>query len=484
MSNEAIKIKCTARIKGEERYVTTLHAQIGVGNFWPLVTVQTHPAKDAENEAIQIATSDVAMEMGEIQNKIFESRTEPDCEIEVSCEGDDSAGEFKFKGFLTGGSYGFSAGNVEKEEQAIPEYALVSTLTYSIYKQGVAFRTPLKPNFESSFTEFIKQCCEELEKNWHEDPKAQQEINKAVAQKQHEMNQKVKKYWEELLKASDGDEKFGWQEAATVLSNKAKGGDVKLRQRVMDILLGVDGPFESTIMQIAEEFQLMYVPQWDKIGYFMNKWNLIANAEDLELDIVSMNCSGSNGMSLFPIKYVAVVPPQGPKYRKTENASNFIVYPEEGLKEGGSMLRSHGPLWINSFTAMQKADKEGKKPERREKKCDVSQAKEGPKKTADEAKSAYQTTYDVFEKWAQAEYIYQALSGSNASVVTTLNFNVEVGKTYNVKTKTSGMELFVGVLVNIQHNISTGNGKNPQAMTQLTFSPVMFSGFKMPGAKE
>ncbi len=482
MSDQAIKIKCTAKIKGEERYVTTLHANIGVGGFWPIVTVQTHPKKDAENEAVKLSTSEVAQEMGEIQNKIFESRSSPDCEINVNLEGDDEAGSFEFKGFLTGGSYEFAAGNVGKEEQAIPEYALVSTLTYSIYKQGTKFNAPVKPDFESSFTEFIKQCCEELEKNWKEDPKAQQELNKAVAQKQHEMNQKVKQYWEQLLQESDGDDKFGWQEASEVLSNKKKGGDVKLRQRIMDILLGVDGPFESTIMQIAEEFQLVYIPQWDKIGMFKNKYNLMKDPEDLEVDIIQLHCTGSNGMSLFPIKYVAVVPPQGQRYNDKKQASNFIAYPEEGMKEGGSMLRSHGPLWIAPFTAVQKMAKDGKTAPRREKECDPNKAKEGPQEAADDAKSANEKIYDIFKKWAQADYVFQALSGSQATVCIPLNFNIELGKGYVVKTKKDSTELFTGMLTNIQHTITTGNGKNPQAMTQLTFSNVCFPGFTLPGA--
>lgn len=482
MSEKAIKINCKAKVNGEDCYVTSLYANISINTFWPYVRLQTHPKKDAEQQAVKLSTADVAEEQGKIQKKIFQERTSSDCEINVSLDGDDSAGTFNFKGYLTGGAYEFSAGTVDKESQAVPEYALVSILNYSVYKQNVAWRQDLEPTFEDSFTDFIKQCGQKLMENWNENQESQSELEHEIANKQHELNQKAKQYWEQLLQDSDGEDKFGWEDAAEAMKDPAVGDD-KLRQRVMYVLQNVNGPFETTIMQMAEEFQLTYVPQWDKIGYYLNNYNIMKNPEELSLDIVSMSCQGSNGMSLFPIKYVAVVPPQQSQYRQEGQPASYIVYPEEGLKEGGSMLRSSGPLWIDGSMATQEMDEEGEEPERRKKECDPDSVDEGPESAAEDEKTAGELVYDVCQKWAQAEYTYQALSGSNAKIVTTVNFKAELGKCYRVKSKKGG-ELFTGQLAIIEHSISTGDGRNPQAMTQLSFTNVCFPGFQLPGVDQ
>lgn len=484
-AEKAIKVKCTAKIAGEERYVTAFQANIGVNFFWPVVSIETHPKKDAESTGIKLGSSDITQEMGKTQKKIFEERQQPDCEVSVSLEGDSSAGNFNFKGFLVGDKFDFSAGNVRKVSQIIPEYALISTLGYSIYKQHVIRRNkPDKPKLKGSLTDFIKQAAEELMKGWQENKNNETKLKYDVEKKQHEINQKVKKYFEQLLQASDGDDKIGWQDAIKLLSNgKSGGGDGRLRQRVMDILLNSDGPFETTIMQIAEEFLCLYVPAWDKIGYYKNRSNLFKDSKPLEIDIVNMSCQDSNGMSLFPIKYVAVVPPEGVIYRNKDRPADYIPCPEEGAKQGGSMLRSHGPLWIDPYTAKQAVASSGKKAPRRQKGCKVDKAEKSPETVKKDSKSAYEQIIEIYKQWGMAEYTYQALSGSTATIVTTPNFKVEVGQCYEVKTK-KGMQLFKGVLMHVSHSLATGNGRNPQAYTQLTFGSVLMPGFQLPGAKQ
>lgn len=483
-ADKALTIKCKATINGEQRYVTGIQASISIDGFWPTVTLITHPKKDAQTKAMEMGTSDVSKEMGKIQKKIFQSRSSPDCTVNVSVEGDSSAGSFSFKGLLIGGSYSFSAYNVEKTDSAVPDYALISALSYSIYKQHVTHGAKdTQPEFGGDIAEFIKKCGEELEKSWQENENNKTRISYKVAKAQHQVNQKSKKYFNQLMQESSGSDKIGWEKAKEVLQNPELGGDIELRKRVMDILLNADGPFETTISQLAEEFQCIYVPKWDKIGYFKNRRNLLKNKKSLSVDIIQLQLEARNGRGLFPIKYAAVCPPLPQAYRLKKGANDFIPAPEENVKEGGSMLRTQGPLWITEYSAKQAINAQGNKAPRRKKGIKISKAKQVPKKVTKQSESSYEKLLDVFKEWAEAEYVYQSLAGSRASIITTLNFKPEVGNFYSVKSKKGG-EILSGLLAGITHFITTGNGKGPNCYTELQFSHIQLSGFTLPGAPQ
>ena len=483
-ADKALTIKCKATINGEQRYVTGLIASISVDGFWPTVTLITHPKKDAETKAMEMGTSDVAKEMGKIQKKIFQSRSSPDCTVNVSVEGDSSAGSFSFKGLLIGGSYGFSAYNVEKTDSAVPDYALISALSYSVYKQHIVHGDDgTKPEFSGDIANFIKECGEELEKSWQDNKNNEGRVSYKVAKTQHQVNQKAKKFFNQLMQASSGNDKIGWENAKEVLQQAEMGGDVELRRRVMDILLNSDGPFETTISQLAEEFQCIYVPTWEKIGYFKNRRNLLKNKKSLSVDVIQLQLEATNGRGLFPIKYAAVCPMLPEEWKLDEGPADFIAAPEENVKEGGSMLRTQGPLWVTASATQLAIDSQGKEAPRRKKSLKVNKAKQVPKKATKKLKNAYEKLLDVFKEWGEAEYVYQSLAGSRATIVTTLNFKPEVGNFYSVKSK-SGGEILSGLLAGITHFITTGNGKGPNCYTELHFSHIQLSGFTLPGAPQ
>lgn len=485
MSDKAVTIRCNAKVNGEDRYVSGFVAQIGVGNFWPTLNLETHPKEDAENKAVKLSSSDVTKEMGKVQKTMFEDRTSPDCTLNVSVDGED-AGSFDFRGLLIGGTYHFQAGSIAKEDAAIPDYAAVSAINYSLYKwNGPAYNTPVgKPQLkdEGTIPKFIKACMDMLYKSWPKCCKAKKKsIEHKVAERQHELNGKLKHYAEELLEKSE--DTFGWKEAVELLKNPGKGvSDRELRQRVVDILTGASGPFETVIMQIAEEFQLVYIPEWTKIGVFKNKGDLIKEKEPLEVDIVNIAIQTSNGNSFFPIRYVAVCPPAKAVYNGSDKQVNFVAAPEEGVKSGGSMLRSPGPQWISGPIAGQAVAKGGDSAPRRKPKCKVASGKKVPKSVQEPEKNYLDTVYDTLKKWAENEYVYQALSGSTVRLTIPVNFNVELGKCYEVKSKSGGGKLFTGLLEHISHSVGTGNGRSPQAYTTLSFGIVQLPGFELPGA--
>lgn len=485
MSDKAVSIRCQATINDEERYVSGFTAQIGIGNFWPVLYVETHPKKDAENLALQLSSSDASQEMGKVQSAMFEERTFPDCILHASVEGGDG-GSFDFRGLLIGGTFSFHAGSVSQEDAAIPDYAAVSAANYSLYKwNGPAANQHVgEPSItkEGTLSKFIKACMDTLYKSWPQCCMYKKStIEYKVAERQHQLNGQVKRFAEQLLQESE--ETIGWKEAIELMKNPSKGvSDRELRQRVIDVLTASSGPFETVIMQLAEEFQCIYVPEWTKIGKFKNKGDLLKEKESLSVDVISTMIQTSNGDSFFPIRYVAVCPPAKAAMNCREDLVNFVAAPEDGVKMGGSMLRSPGPQWISGPIAPQKVEKSGNEAPRRKPRCKVSSAKKVPQEAQANEKDYIKNVYDVLKKWAENEYVYQALSGSTVRLTVPLNFKVELGKCYQVKNKKSGQLLLTGLLEHVSHSVSTGDGKNPQAYTVLQFGVVQLPGFELPGA--
>lgn len=488
MADKAIKLKCEATIGGESRYITAFTADIGIDDYWPSVTLESHKKKNAESSAIKASAKDVPKYIGKIQNKIFKARSSPDVQIKIKITGDTSGGggTFKFKGFLTGAQYSISTGNLACTTTAVPDYATVSSLNYAIYGPMAAteYGESSEPDLEDCGTipQFILKCMQILEQSYLQDPNATKRITDFYKKKQHQINQKLKTNVQKLLSGSDTDEFFGWtQEIASLL--KEPSPSTLLRARVMGLLLASGGSFETTLAQIAEEFQEVYVPEWTSIGKFKSRGNLLKNKESLPLTIVSISVNTANGNgSLFPINYVAVdIPTTTEMYE--DSYADFVVEPISNVNKGSSMLRTTGPLWYPAPAGgTQEIPKEGKKPKNRKKKVSVKKAKQVAKKKRKKQKDNASPAEKLWKRWAKNEYVFQALSGSRASITTTVNFKVKVGKCYQVMNKKDGSQLFTGVLSHIHHSINTGLGTNPSASTTLDFFIVQCSGFQLPGA--
>lgn len=479
-ANRALEIQCHAQVGGESRYVSGFHAVISVNNFWPKVTIETHDKKAAYSSAKRLSTGEAAKEIGSQQKKIFQSRNSGDLKAQISVSGGDG-GSLSFKGFTIGSEYSLSAYQVSRTDTAIVEYAKISALNYGNGRMVEYKDEMTEPALEKgdSVATFILKCTQQLEKEADEAVSGGKSMDAQFRDKQKSVNKQLSKEFQKLLGASE--KTMGWDKAIKAIASGECGDDSAIRTRVMGILTAGAGGFETTIMQLAEEFQCVYVPDWNTIGQLVNRKQLIKQKKSLSVTIISMHLSTSNGGTLFPIKYVAVSPPMRVPYMVNPETF-YVVVPEENVKPGAAMLRTEGPLWIDTSGIMDDVDKEGKnRLEDRKKKQKASQGKSNVKKRKIKLEKADNTAKEVLMDYGKSIYVFQALAGSYAEIVTTLNLNVKVGKCYTVKNKGSGQEVLTGVLWEVRHNASTGGGQSPQASTTLVFHIIQMPGFTLPG---
>lgn len=475
--SEAYQVEVKANIDGKERYVTRLTAVIALGaRFWPTIELITHDPKDAYTKAEKLATEDVAKFMGSRQNKMFSERSNADAEITVNVKNDPDAGSFSFKGFISGTAYSFGPYNVQLADHCIPEYAQIESLSYAIYSARIDhLLNQADPNLDKSET--IENFINALQKHMREtydptsNPKAD-DSKYTIAQ--HNINEKFAKYFEELLSNSKGEDKFGWTEVVNILYKY----DTNLRNVILTTLAQQTGPFASVIDKLAEKFMCVYVPSWDNIGKFVNKYNLFNNEEELELVICGITIDTSSGFGLMPTGFVGVNSPYLlPGTLAGKPAKQFVVYPKENAENGkGIMYQSLGPAWISEACHTEELKSAAA---RREKGVNVVEAQQIVQDTKKQDEKAVKQNLTVLELWAKAQYAHLALSKSGVSVQCPLSFAPTVGKFYSVRAK-GGAQLFKGVLRKITHSIST-EGNNPQAYTTLDFAYVQMSGFSLPG---
>lgn len=480
-ASRALKVRCQCKIGGEDRYVSGFVAEMEVNRFWPKITVETHQKKDAHTRAIKLGSFDVAKEMGTLQKKVFDQRSSEDFNFNASVQGDSDGGTLTFKGYVIGSEFTITANSVVRADSAIADYAKISALNFDSARTVTYAQEDEGPRLEGkeSIATFISKCAEDLLKDDGDGGDEDKSLDTTFRELQKEVNKEVFPKFKELLQASE--KTFGWEDAVELISEGKCGDDSPLRARIYGILGGsANGSFESTLMQLAEEFQCIYVPEWDKVGKLLNRRDILKNPEKLSMTIVSLNLKTTNGETLFPVKFIAISPPQQVEYCM-EAISDFMAVPKENVKPGASMLRSDGPLWISPAEVMDEIAKEGDEAPRRAKPQKVKKAKKRAKKRKKKKAKEKASLHKILEKYGEALYVYQALSGSFAEIVTTLRLDVEIGKCYRVSSE-KGKELFTGVLWGVRHVASTGNGNQPQASTTLNFHIVQMTGFELPAA--
>lgn len=474
---QAREIKVKAEVMGSTVYVTNINAFIGVGaNAWPRLSLTVYPPV-SDKKAVKPTQSEIISKMAQWQKKMFSERGGTEVSVNITVKNDDKAGTFKFKGLITGPTYDISSNGAAMTIECVPEYAQVDALSYSIYSPPID-SLPLQSlcNLTDAGTicNFIKMKQEELRTEFSPDSLTEAE-DKAYRLSQHNINEKVAKYFEELLKTSDSEAKFGWTE---ILDN-LKLDDTNLSSTISQLLMQSAGPFCGVIDKMAEVFGCMYVPTWEKIGYFMNTYNLLKQPQTLEIETVGMSISAVSGFGMLPPGFVSVVSPYGTHEMLPLGETNsFVVYPKENAEKGiGVMYQTQGPCWINDIVVDQEAADAVLS---RTKSTSVNESKKTAEQDKKKKKKKKKDNLQILERWGKAKYINIALASSTVDIVTPLTFKPEVGKYYIVKDK-GGPVLFKGLLAGISHSISTARG-GAAAHTNLQFSHVQLSGFELPHA--
>lgn len=476
-ANMARKPEVELKIDKESRILTSLAATIRTGDY-PGVNISHHPDKRAETQALKMSSSDVAYEVGERQKVIFNPRTTPDVDLSVR---EPFSGVFEFKGFLCNPRYAFSAYNVAVQDQAMAEYTKLEALNYSIYEFAKP-DTELNVKLESaqSIPKFIKKILEELVKNGPAE-EGLDEQGKKDRKAQHAINSEGHKIFMEILDASE--DTFGWKE---IVQQMASMGDTQgklLKARICEIFFSATGSFLLNMQMLCDEFQVIYIPEWDKPGKFVNRTKIFQEPEVLKLEPVAMAFSGGSQKGLFPVRYVSVAPmfrivDTELKEDKKRTETPFILCPEPDDFVVATSMRHPGPLWLD-YDKVNSIKLEKDPASNRS--MDLKKKQQAREEHSQDVKKHLKSLDKILYSWGMSIYAWSSLAGSVATIEVPLDFYIELGKRYEIQNK-DGEKLFSGFLVGITHNIVVNN--QGQALTTLDFSHIMAGDFELPGLDE
>lgn len=462
-------------INGEFRYLEFFQASIGIGTqHWPCIKLVTHKERQAEQELLALTSEDVANDMKARQAAIFSERYKPDVNISISVKDNNNNNKFDFNGLMVGPTYSFSAHNVELADQAIPDYTKINFLNLSIYKDhadtAANFDYPSLDIAGTICNMAIGQVDKWMEKAWAIFARSPV---KEYLRAQHSVNQKVKTYWEQLLRNSNGT--FGWNDVNLYLKDSS---DYKLRETIANIATQSSGTFSTVIDKFAEEFQCIYVPGWNSIGKFKSKKALFANPKDLIVNPISMTINTSNGFGLLPTAYVGVETTDS-TIDTTQNSvqsKTFICVPEENVNTG-QMIRILGPKWLQEGTVTIEVVEQEQLEQSRG--PDVANIEEDRKSVYADVKKIRKQVASGLHEYGLCAYTYLSLADSKAEITMPINFKLEIGERYKVQNKDK-KTLFTGLLAHVTHVIST-KSKSPMAHTTATFTHIEIGDFELPG---
>lgn len=458
-------------INGEERYLEFFQATIGVGTQnWPCIQLVTHKAQDAENGMLRLSSGDIAKEMAGRQAVLFEERNNTDAHIKIL---GDNNNNFEFEGFTSGPSYSFSAHNVELSDSIIPEYTKINFLNLSIYKDIINTDAEIaRPTLDETNTicMLAKAMTEKWMKEHAQGPNST--LTDDAIRVQHDINNRFIDYWNSLL--TNSDENFGWKNIKKITATIK---DTALKRTLWSIMCQSSGSFSTVIDRFAEEFQCLYVPGWTDIGVFLSRQDLYKNPVQLKVDPISLSFNSANGFGLMPTSYLgienahALINTDDQGFLRT---NRYICVPRGNVGRGGQVIRMLGPNWMPPVVPMSAAPTGSN--------TDflppvISNIAKQLVKTENLQKLWESGVQDCVYEWGVAAYTYLSLVDSTAEIYVPLNFNLQIGKRYEVVNQ-NGDTLFKGFLNKLTHTLST-KSRSQMATTAAQFSHIEIGDFQL-----
>lgn len=477
-ADKALEVKATATVGGNKVHPTEITITSAVNTMAQGRITYIHKSANAEQSSTDITAKDIFTAMAERQTKSFSDTPDtPGVDVNIT---DAFNSSLSFKGNTSSPNYAFSSGDVMLDESIQPDYAALNCLDLSMYNTSEYNVDVIKDeNYPSNIAEFIKKVFENIIEvgviNMEGDN--QGKLTKECNKKQHEINEKVKKFAIQLF--DNSKDTIGWD---GVKDQLGPVGVDALRCRISNALKSNAGGFFNNILHLAEEFQCVYVPEYDNVGKLVNKKKLFESDESLELKSVSLSVSaGSVGM--FPIRAVAVRSPGVPTANIdliVDSNDYGIIYPKD-VQPGGSIMQILGPQWlpVESFDmATVKPVKDGSEARKIQTNKLDPKAGQLAEVAANTVEKKGKETESVVEQWAETVYYWQALGQSYAIINTELMLNVKVGTRYTVLGKDGA--LFSGVLNSVTHTIATSYD-SCTASSNMQFSHVIMEGATIPG---
>lgn len=470
------KIEVNLTINGEPRHPSRIVLVSNIQGV-PQLQIVHHRNTDGNKRAIPVSAPEIASEMAERQNLIFNDRTSPEVSLFIT---DGKGGSLNFNGYLTDPIYDMSQTQSNLRDIVRPDYALIESIDYSAYALPLDI-TDLIPsdllkdngyNVPATFDALAKWLLETWDEN-KDQRKILPSLQVEAEETQNKVNQRCIKYFKELMRASS--ESFGWtkQLQQTFTDNKPESRNFTIR--LMTYLRNSSGSFLSSLIKMAEEFQCFYSPEWDKIGRLANWATVYDNPKECELPIVELNIEAGT-KSLFPTFAIAVSNDALTGELDSTGAShNFILYPDE-VKNGGSIIRDGGPPWMpgdmvaDAVDQAANAHKNGIK--------SLKKAKKIHEKRTDYHKDWLDAKCDILYEWARIVYLKQSLGASRLDAVIPLDLSLKVGQRYIIK-NTNGGSLGTGFLAQIIHDVNIEQSA-ASCTSRVHFTHIELPGFSLP----
>lgn len=470
---------------GKQRIVEAATYQIMCASY-PSITVKHHTNTEAQQEAVEMTAAQLFEDLGEQQTKAFKGNSETDTEMSID---PDDGSRLEFKGIATGDRYSFSSTAVHITGSAVPDWALVDMLNYSIYtdlsvdiregEKGASSLIELIKRTEKRLIDGWPKVKEKLEQNKSENPYSPIELK--AREKIHERNQKVRDIFLQIL--DNSVDTIGWSSLDKFFKRPVQGEQVQngIARTTMRALVGSGGTFLNALQQLANQFQCIYVPSMEpgNPGKLVNMAYLVAaEPEELEVDtLVGASMSAGNPAGILPVGYTFV--------RSDVNADVHcpnpflgIAVPKEALDLGGACDMIQLPNWApNNTTDFFKEEDIKKISESEPQSASINAAREPIEEEEATKEELGYSIHSIAAAYGLCHYAWVSLAHCRASLTVPCTFRYEIGKRYKVMNE--GKELFTGYLMGFTSGISTGS-----CLTELAFSHIMATGFSLPGTSE
>lgn len=452
---------------------TVINIGMSVGAIPGIRVVYPPGNTDASVGVINITSTDIFDQLREDQEDSFNPRSK---EITVSVGTEEDPKGFTFSGSVSCPAYSFSVSSITTSNNILAHYASMNAIDLSIYK--LETRAMLVDDIEGSDVPELNKAISAIFRHiinseLEEVPEENEEL-KASIDKLKSINDENAHFVYELF---DNSSNMGWYGLNEILGQDAWD---KCKTRIINILQSNTGGFFNILLQLASEFQCIYIPSRDgqSPGSFVNKDSIFSKIEDRTLNIISVNASmGFKGM--YPPGAVSVVSPQPDvRYLESFPDKNIFIYPEASeIPDTATTLQIPGPPWLTA-SVYESISPEVAESNSRDNNQNIGRTTANRAEAEQMVSDQEQAVAFLLKQWAKSEYYWQAL-GQTMCVISCEYTDLDVGKSYRIK-NVKGDVLFVGVLYSITHNINADLDQ-AEAVSVLNFSHVKVGHAKIPG---
>lgn len=444
-------------------------------------------ASGSSGKAVDALSLSTADKLSAQQALMFEQTNVPNSKAIIY----DGAGKsIVFHGFMSSPGYGNAPGVLGNSYMLMHQSIMLSSYRSFIYP------TPRADHRESDITgdifllnskdmatRFI-EVLEILVKRWDlENDKSGTPFSVAQKVIRHKQNEVIFPRLKAVMEASTG--------ASYWPSLTDDSGDhPAISAWIAGMLSDRVGDFFNTLAVFEQDFQCMFVPQFDApidslLGRFVSYESIGSGGtgplEPLTVPVEAVQFAGGN-RTFLPITHAIVSGTYLTPWRSDLGNGNsntqvpeLAVFPES-FNAAGLGITSPGPPWM---TALVETDVSAEDAKANMDALDLDTYETGRVKIKDFIQKVNdKVKRPILDTWARNIYIFSALSGAICTINTPLNVAIKPGRRHAVLNK-KGEILFNGFLAQVSHRVSA-EGERSSASTSLSFTHVEASGFNLP----